>query len=130
MSRAIFEKKFEAYRREQAEWIRQRPERQKRVEESMDRLDQARSNIMRGANTPWADADDPSPDPAIMRRLLGANPLQRVRRDSDDDFYGGRDLVWSMEVGPEDLRPAPRPEVLRRVEQAKHAPAAAAAAAG
>ena len=108
MSRAIFEKKFEAYRREQAEWIQQRPERHKRFEESMNHIDQMRTNIMRRANTPWADAGDPSPDPATMRRLLGVNPLQRARRESDDDFYGGRDLVWSMEVGPEDLRATAR----------------------
>jgi HEAT repeat protein len=108
MSRAIFEKKFEAYRRERAEWIRQRPERQKRFEESMNHMDQMRTNIMLRAKNPWADEGDPNPDPAIMRRLLGANPLQRVHGDSDDDFYGGRDLLWSMEAGPEDLRATAR----------------------
>ena len=57
---------------------------------------------------PRADEGDPNPDPAIMRRLLGADPLQRVHGDSDDDFYGGRDLLWSMEAGPEDLRATAR----------------------
>ena len=36
MSRVIFEKKFEAYRRERAEWIRQRPERQRKREEVLN----------------------------------------------------------------------------------------------
>jgi HEAT repeat protein len=108
MSRVIFERKVEAYRRERAEWIRQRPERQRKREESMKHLEELRAS-MAERSSPWdAGAEDPRPDPATMRRLLGADLPQRALTESDEDFYGGRDLVRSLEAAPGDLRATSR----------------------
>jgi Uncharacterized protein conserved in bacteria (DUF2330) len=108
MSPVIFEKKWEAYRRERAEWIRQRPERQRKLEEVLKHRDDLIGSAVRRRNNPDAAAGDPRPDPALMRRLLEPDLFKREFTESDDDFYGGPDLLWSMEVGPEDLRATSR----------------------
>jgi HEAT repeat protein len=108
MSPVMFEKKLEAYRSERAEWIRQCPERQRKREELAKRRDEMIGSAVRRRTDPDAAAGDPRPDPAIMRQLLEGDLPQREFTESDDDFYGGRDLLWSMEVGPEDLRATSR----------------------
>ena len=108
MSRVIFEKKLEAYLYQRAEWIRQRPERQWRHEAAMKRRDETQASAMERAS-PWnAGSGDPRPAPATMRRLLGYDLPQRAFTESDDDFYGGQDLVRSMEVRSEYLRATSR----------------------
>jgi HEAT repeat protein len=108
MSRVIFEKKFEAYRRDRTEWIRQRPEQLKRQEEATKNRQAIMYAAVKRPDDPDPAAGDPRPDPATMRRLLAGDLPQRAFTESDDDFYGGRDLVWSTEVGANDIRATAR----------------------
>ena len=108
MSRVIFEKRFEAYLRQRAEWVRQQPDRQRAREETIKRREELRSAFVRRSNDPDAAAGDPRPDPAIMRQLFPNYPPPQALATWDEEFFGGRDLVSSMEVGPEAIRDTAR----------------------
>jgi hypothetical protein len=108
MSRVIFEKRFEAYLRERAEWVQQQPERQRAREEMIKRREEMRGAMIRRPNDPDAAAGDPRPDPAIMRQLLPDNTPPQAFAGENEEFSGGRDLVLSMEVGPETIRDTAR----------------------
>ena len=103
MSRAIFEKRLDAYRRGKAEWIRGRPERQRGREAEMRRLLDGRIHAVGRRNDPDTQAGDPQPEPAVLRHWLGTEPPHRQFRESDDEYWGRGDLLRSMEVEPKVL---------------------------
>ena len=124
-NRVIFDKKFSAYSRERTDWIKQAAERGKaeeaREKEMNERLDKTTEETReqrlerikrleaaaskRGKPSRVLDNDpaDPPPGRKAMRQLAERDARMRVATDSEDDFYGGRDLVQSMEVGPKNL---------------------------
>jgi HEAT repeat protein len=107
MSRAVFEKKFVAYRREQAEWIKQRPAREKNWYASTNHAEEIKfESSMRQSrrrNVQNDDPADPVPPPEITVPLRAtAGPLGDFS-ESDEDFWRGGVLVRSMEARPEDL---------------------------
>jgi len=127
-SRVIFDKKFAAYSRERADWIQKAPERQKareahearmkewdeKREERLAEMRKKREEDMKclgpsaGASarfSPMLDDDpsDPRPGITVMRQLMGIDRSMKGPTESGDDFYGGGDLVQSMEVGPKDF---------------------------
>jgi hypothetical protein len=118
VSRIIFDKRFAAYSRERADWIQKAPERRKEGEAKRDvRLtamrkkreeDMKRLGPSAGASarfSPMGDDDpaDPRPSEAGMRQLLGTEGRMMFSTESEEDFFGGLDLVQSLEVGPKDI---------------------------
>ncbi|HEV7928168.1 MAG TPA: DUF2330 domain-containing protein [Verrucomicrobiae bacterium] len=124
-SRVIFDKKFAAYSRERTDWIQHYDERREKIAASMKarddlndkRLMEMQEKHARQTNdsgSPAAgrfaqarlsenDPGDPRPTASVMRQLMGTDPVMRMTRQLPDEFYGGGDLVQSMEVGPKDL---------------------------
>jgi len=125
-SRVIFDKKFAAYIRQRTDWLQHAGERQKKRESSMKEMDEMiqrsleeaskmREERMKslgsaagngaGSFPTWDDDPaDPRLGVAVIRQLLGEDQFMRNSAESEDDFYGGRDLVQGMEVAPNDLR--------------------------
>jgi hypothetical protein len=124
-SRVIFDKKFAAYSREREVWIQKSSEtrkaeeaREKEMDEWPDKnLEETRQQreqrikSQEAVASKWGrpswdldiDPDDPPPGPAARRQLAEQVTWMRVPTYSEDDFFGGEDLVQSMEVGPKSL---------------------------
>jgi HEAT repeat protein len=102
MSKTIFEKKFEAYQFARAQWANDRTARLKQREERLKQMQQLQSTRWKQLRPPARlqeeDPADPAPDPFTMRELLGTEPRLPIPQETEDDFYGGEDLVRSMEA--------------------------------
>ena len=106
MSRVMFEKKFEDYRREKMEWIAQRPAREKAYYASTNDPAGMDHDLRMSRFQPPSlheDSADPMPSPAILRRLMATSGTLEAFSESDDDFYGGAELVRSMEASSTNL---------------------------
>jgi hypothetical protein len=107
MSRVIFERKFEACRRELAEWIKQRPAREKNWYASTNHAEEIKFELSRRQfsrrNPQTEDPADPIPSPEIMLPLRATSGPLGDFSESDEDFWGGGDLARSMETRLEDL---------------------------
>jgi len=108
MGRAIFEKQFQACCREQTEWIRQRPAREKEWYDTPKR-EQAQlleyETKMRQFHRPSAFSDpaDPQPPLEVMLSLRPKSAPLGPFSETDEDFLGGLDLVKVRETGAKDL---------------------------
>ena len=104
MSRALFEKSFKAYRREQKEWIEQRPDREKQWYDRTNHIEDSEARMERFRRPSWsADPADPMPSAAVMLRLRAATGSPGVFSESDDDFWSRERLVKGLEARSKDL---------------------------
>lgn len=98
MSRVIFERKFAAYQREWTQWLQERPQREKARAESRQRTQALHSRGTQFQREENTDPADPPPAPEVMAQILPEGYWEEAYRESDDDYYGPRALVRSMEV--------------------------------
>jgi hypothetical protein len=109
LSRLIFEKKLKACAREQAEWSRNRPEREKAYYASAehDRATEEKfllpgAGSIRGPST-FLDPDDPMPPPSSMAPMILPSIPVPAFSDSDPDVVVAGDVIRSMEAQAERL---------------------------
>ena len=130
-SRTVFDKKFADYRREATNFVQHaaafpkaRAELMKKLneriklssdemriseekwimrDEFMDRHDWPQVNGAAIFET-WADDPaDPPPPIEVVNKLMGWGSFGKASAESEIVYYGGEDLVQSMEVGPKDI---------------------------
>jgi hypothetical protein len=100
MSRAVFDQKFRAYVKERAEWIKNRPLREKDYD-AQNQQDQAVQKQFAGGfgganRSNPLDPADPPPAAVVDRSVPNPGPYPPFS-ESDDDFYG-QDFLGIIEI--------------------------------
>jgi HEAT repeat protein len=100
-SRVIFEKKLKAYAREQTDWSKSRPEREKYYYAGVESSRAMEGGL--GTQGAAGDPADPVPPSAIMAPMMVPDFPLPPFSDSGPNFYEEGDVMSSMEIPPEKL---------------------------